>query len=243
MSEPHIVVSRDEHQIGSFPVDKEAILIGRKSDNDICLNSLSISGHHSKIISIIDSFFLEDLNSTNGTFVNSRPIKKHVLQNGDLIQIGNHQLEFIAPEEHPDTVAEKLTEEDILEQTIVLSADELEQSIHHTTQPPQEKSTPDHETSEFPMPSVAPAQGKLQIVNGKHAGTVLELSKSLTTFGSPGTSVAGITKRSNGHFLIRVQGQTESIRLNGEPAPQKAQRLEEHDIVEVAGIKLEFYLE
>ena len=86
--------------------------------------------------------------------------------------------------------------------------------------------------------------GKLQVLNGKNAGLVLDLKKSLTTFGSPKVAVAGVTKRARGYFLIHVQGQEgQPTLLNGEPLKDKATQLEDNDIIEVANIKLEFFTE
>ncbi len=93
--------------------------------------------------------------------------------------------------------------------------------------------------------SAEPARaGKLQVLNGKNAGLVLDLKKSLTTFGSPKIAVAGVTKRAKGYFLVHVQGQEGQFTLlNGEVLKAKAAQLEDNDIIEVANIKLEFFTE
>ena len=61
-----------------------------------------VSGHHSLIINILNDSFLEDLNSTNGTYVNGKLIKKHALQHGDVITVGHHQLRFVEDDEAQD---------------------------------------------------------------------------------------------------------------------------------------------
>jgi pSer/pThr/pTyr-binding forkhead associated (FHA) protein len=75
-------------------MSKERYTIGRLPDNDVRIDNPAVSGHHSLIINILNDSFLEDLNSTNGTYVNGKLIKKHALQTGDVITIGHHQLRF-----------------------------------------------------------------------------------------------------------------------------------------------------
>ena len=265
----HLVVTIDDKLLGEFPIEKEKVSIGRKPDNDICLNNLAISGYHSQIITVLDSSFLEDLNSTNGTYVNARLVKKHALEDGDLIDIGNHRIRYV------NGTGEKQEEDtsDVLEKTIVLSPNDTgllnakaeskkesteekvikkEQTIVEPKKPETEKAKPTPTSSQEPSADVPVSAdlpiedriGKLQVLNGKNAGLVLDLKKSLTTFGSPKLAVAGVTKRAKGFFLIHVQGKEgHSTLLNGQPLQYKATRLEDHDIIEVSGVKLEFFTE
>ena len=92
---PKLIVSLEEKVVEEIPIDKDIVTIGRRTDNDICLDNLSISGYHSQIKTVLNDCFLEDLNSTNGTFVNSKIVKKHALKDGDIIDIGNHRIKYI----------------------------------------------------------------------------------------------------------------------------------------------------
>ncbi|MFK7794351.1 MAG: FHA domain-containing protein [Gammaproteobacteria bacterium] len=288
----HLVVTLEDKLVGEFPISKEKMTIGRKPDNDICINNLAISSYHTQIITVLDSSFLEDLNSTNGTYVNARLVKKHALEDGDLIDVGNYRIRYVGNE--PQQASDQ--EEDVLEKTIVLSpgtADSVEEFLkkENTVIEPRPTSTvsnhpapiidtrdeaevevidkpteakaspqPDSVTAEskpaVKLPEASPRSdnnqaegepdrlGKLQVLNGKNAGLVLDLKKSLTTFGSPKLAVAGVTKRAKGYFLIHVQGQEgQPTLLNGEPLKDKATQLEDNDIIEVANIKLEFFTE
>ena len=87
--------SFNSSRLGDFPRDKEVMTIGRKDDNDIRIENLAVSGHHAKLLTIFDDSFLEDLDSTNGTYVNGQAIRKHPLKNGDVIVIGKHALRYI----------------------------------------------------------------------------------------------------------------------------------------------------
>ena len=92
---PKLILSVDDKIIEEYSIDKDTITIGRRIDNDVCLDNLAISGYHSQITTVSNDCFLEDLNSTNGTFVNSKIVKKHALKDGDLIDIGNHRIKYV----------------------------------------------------------------------------------------------------------------------------------------------------
>ena len=101
--------------MAEYNMSKERYTIGRLPDNDVRIDNPAVSGHHSLIINILNDSFLEDLNSTNGTYVNGKLIKKHALQHGDVITIGHHQLRF-CDEQTSDT------EQDEFEKTMVIPA-------------------------------------------------------------------------------------------------------------------------
>ncbi|PRC91003.1 FHA domain-containing protein [Solimicrobium silvestre] len=77
-----------------IPINKVKITIGRRPSNDVVLNHLAISGEHAVIETHSNDSFLEDLNSTNGTQVNGQPVKRHFLQNGDVISLAKYKLRF-----------------------------------------------------------------------------------------------------------------------------------------------------
>jgi pSer/pThr/pTyr-binding forkhead associated (FHA) protein len=110
-----LILSLDNQVLAEYNMTKERYTIGRLPDNDVRIDNPAVSGHHSLIINILNDSFLEDLNSTNGTYVNGKLIKKHALQDSDVITIGHHQLRFSeqAPAE---------TEQDEFEKTMVIPA-------------------------------------------------------------------------------------------------------------------------
>ena len=97
-----LVLSLDSQVMAEYNMNKERYTIGRLPDNDIRIDNPAVSGHHSLIINILNDSFLEDLNSTNGTYVNGKLIKKHALQHGDVITVGHHQLRFVEDDEQQD---------------------------------------------------------------------------------------------------------------------------------------------
>src|SRR6266478_6943726 len=89
-----LILSVDGQVLKEYQLSKERTLIGRKPHNDIQIDNLAVSGEHAAIITILNDSFIEDLGSTNGTMVNGKPVKKHFLQNNDLIEIGRHRMTF-----------------------------------------------------------------------------------------------------------------------------------------------------
>ncbi|HEX6260979.1 MAG TPA: FHA domain-containing protein, partial [Woeseiaceae bacterium] len=110
-----LILSLDSQVLAEYNMSKERYTIGRLPDNDVRIDNPAVSGHHSLIINILNDSFLEDLNSTNGTYVNGKLIKKHALQHGDVITIGHHQLRF--SDQHTGDV-----EQDEFEKTMVIPA-------------------------------------------------------------------------------------------------------------------------
>src|SRR6201984_2324613 len=89
-----LILSLDGQVLAEYNMNKERYPIGPPPDNDTRIENPAVSGHHSLIINILNDSFLEDLNSTNGTYVNGKLVKKHALQEGDVITIGRHALKY-----------------------------------------------------------------------------------------------------------------------------------------------------
>jgi predicted component of type VI protein secretion system len=90
-----LILSLEGSVIREIPIDKERIMIGRKAQNDIQIENLAVSGEHACIVTILNDSFLEDLGSTNGTLVNGNQVKKHILQNNDVIEIGKYKMKYV----------------------------------------------------------------------------------------------------------------------------------------------------
>jgi pSer/pThr/pTyr-binding forkhead associated (FHA) protein len=90
-----LIMSLDNAVIREVPLDKERVTIGRKPHNDIQIDNLAVSGEHALIVTILNDSFLEDLGSTNGTLVNGNPVKKHILQTNDVVEIGKYKLKYV----------------------------------------------------------------------------------------------------------------------------------------------------
>ncbi len=270
-----LILTLDGVVLKEFALTKERTTIGRKAHNDVQIDNLAVSGEHAAIVTILNDSFLEDLGSTNGTLVNGQPIKKHFLQNGDLVEIGKYKVKYVNEQGAGTSAAD-------FEKTMVLRAPQrpaeprlgdtqtgvktdfrstqVDTQFNNTGQqavsrpiPPQAPTTPPMATNPAPAagpmttlttaPGVSPAtamQGVIQILSGPNAGRELPLVKALTTLGKPGVQVAVITKRPQGYFITHVEGATVPV-VNGQPLNAQAHILNDHDIVELAGVKMEFF--
>jgi pSer/pThr/pTyr-binding forkhead associated (FHA) protein len=258
-----VILSLEGSVIREMNLDKERVTIGRKPQNDIQIENLAVSSEHARIVTILNDSFLEDMGSTNGTLVNGNPIKKHILQNNDVIEIGKYTLKFVS-----DTpTANQSTPEDF-ERTMVLRAPVAAQRAPATpASAPEAKSEVLPRITAAPKPApaapitsaAAPApapkpsgpaataaasagaqQAFIQIMSGPGVGKELPLTKNLTTLGKPGVQVAVITKRPQGYFITHVEGTNFPV-LNGKKLDTQAHQLGDHDLIEIAGVKMEFF--
>lgn len=92
---PKIFISTDGVVIKELQLTKDRSTLGRRPYNDIVIDNLAVSGEHAALQMSGSDVILEDLNSTNGTYINGKPIKKQALQNGDTIDIGKYQIKFV----------------------------------------------------------------------------------------------------------------------------------------------------
>ena len=252
-----LILSLDGHVMAEYNMNKERYTVGRLPDNDIRIDNPAVSGHHSLIINILNDSFLEDLNSTNGTYVNGKLIKKHALQHGDVVTVGHHQLRFV------DTQSAD-NEPDEFEKTMVITpgsavaaaAAKKAQAIAPPPPAPApaaaSKSTsatgtatairpaPTSATGEHP---VALPKAKLQVLSGAFAGRELELNKALTTLGRPGVQVAAITRRADGFFIVHVDSgkPNDYPHVNGSMIGEQARKLQDNDVILLAGVKMGFF--
>jgi len=295
-----LILSMDGLVLKEIPLVKERTSIGRKPHNDIQIDNLAVSGEHAVIVTILNDCFLEDLGSTNGTLVNGNPVKKHFLQNNDVVELGKYRLKFIA--DTPVPAAATVDRADF-EKTMVLrpsamraaadqakamgaggaeaarasaaqqaaasaaaagTADKPRAPVSPTTTTPipaPAAATPasvpaTSAASPAPAPpvSAAPAApsaaaapkpgqplGAIQILSGANAGRELELAKPLTTLGKPGVQVAVLTRRPQGYFITHVEGANPPS-VNGQSIGTAPHSLKDHDVIELAGVKMEFFL-
>jgi len=226
---------------GDFPVDMERTTIGRKPDNDIQIDNLAVSGKHALIITILDDSFMEDLGSTNGTYVNGKLIKKHALKNGDVIGIGKHELKYI--NEHATADDEDFEKTMIIRPGSASAAVAAAQAAANAGVGAVQQPAPTAPSQQASTPTPGLPLGRLHVLNGPIAGKTLELTKALITLGKPGVQVAVISRRPQGYFLTHIEGSSNGQQfpiVNGDPIGPQAYNLTNNDIIELAAIKMEF---
>jgi len=105
-----LLLSRQGKTLGEFPLTAGRTIIGRTAENDLQIDSKFISRHHAQVITTDNSCFVEDLNSTNGISYNGKRIRRRVLNDGDVLQIGEHELVYV--DERQSRMKSTLTEAD-----------------------------------------------------------------------------------------------------------------------------------
>jgi pSer/pThr/pTyr-binding forkhead associated (FHA) protein len=265
-----LILSMDGLVLKEIPLTKERTTIGRKPHNDIQIDNLAVSGEHAVIVTILNDSFLEDLGSTNGTVVNGNPIKKHFLQNNDVIELGKYKLKFIG-DAAPAAAGEKAD----FEKTMVLRPSAMKAAaeqakaaagggaqaavaqraaaVQQTAATATASGIADQDAVKpAPAPASAPSTtpaakpaaqplGAIQLLSGANAGKELELTKPLTTLGKPGVQVAVLTRRPQGYFITHVEGANRPT-VNGQSIGAAPHSLKDHDVIELAGVKMEFFL-
>lgn len=244
-----LLVYLEGELVGEQLLDHERVMIGRKPNNDLQLPHSAVSGSHAMVITIRDDSFLEDLNSTNGTKVNGKSIKKCLLRDGDEVRIAKHVLKYVfeplelKPEDEASRLSEKLRHlENLIQSTDDTLATHEDMMLRTQT---FSSTMQTHAASGRTMAKSAghelPQLAGLQILSGVGAGKEMDLNRTLTTLGKPGIQVAVITRRPEGYYLSHLEGEKTPL-LNGDAIEDEPHALEDHDIIEIAGIKLEFYL-
>jgi pSer/pThr/pTyr-binding forkhead associated (FHA) protein len=232
-----LVLTLDGQVLAEYNMNKERYTVGRLPDNDIRIDNPAVSGHHSLIINILNDSFLEDLNSTNGTYVNGKLIKKHALQHGDVITVGHHQLRFVEDDD---------AQQDEFEKTMVIQPSqrpvEKIQAARSATSD-EFGATAANIRRHVPDGAQQVKKAKLQVLSGAFAGRELELTKALTTLGRPGVQVAAVTRRADGFYIVHVEAdKADNYPLvNGNPIGATARRLSDNDVIQLAGVKMGFF--
>ncbi len=228
-----LILSMDGLVLKEIPLSKERTTIGRKAHNDIQIDNLAVSGEHAVIVTILNDSFMEDLGSTNGTLVNGVVIKKHILQNNDVIEIGRYQLRYINQKAQAGM--------DFDRTMMMMPMPNLRRSKSHGNSETKTAEQVDTAVSVARAANASFPLGGVKGLEGTHAGQTLELSRPLATFGKSGVQVAVINRRPHGYTITHVEGKKHPL-VNMRPIDEESHALQEGDEIEVGGERLEFFL-
>jgi predicted component of type VI protein secretion system len=216
---PKMIVSIDGVVIKEVTLVKDRTTLGRRPYNDIVIDNLAISGEHAVLHLIDGVVYLEDLNSTNGTYVNARAVRRHILQHNDVVEVGKYKIRYLAGNTGPAQRKPAVAPEHA--------------AVPSAPQPLLPMSGP---TVTLPLGGgVAPAA--IRVLSGAGAGRELPLAKVVTTIGRPGVAVAAVTRRLHGYVVAPIDGGT---MLNGEKLGQEAVALQDGDVLELGGTRMQF---
>lgn len=222
-----LVVSLDGVVIKEVQVTKDKTTLGRRPYNDIVIDNLAVSGEHAVLQMVGADVFIEDLNSTNGTYINGKAVKKQLLAHNDTVEIGKYKIKYLVD----DGVD--------YEKTMVMKPGSAppgpvvqRQNFAHTA--------PANINSGFGgLTSAPPGGAAIKVLNGAAAGREVMLTKVVTTVGKPGVQVASITKRPSGYVLAHVEGVAHPA-VNGAPLSSESAHLRNGDVIELAGTQMQF---
>ena len=218
---PKMIVSIDEVVITEVPLTKDRTTLGRRPYNDIVIDNLAVSGEHAALQMTGGEVFLEDLGSTNGTYVNGKAVKKQALQNGDTIEVGKYKIKFVG-----DAAA------DNFDKTMVVKARPT------VAQSPQAVPSGFH-TAAGDSIGLGAFTASIKVLSGAASGREVPLTKVVTTIGKPGVAVAAITRRQHGFVVHHVEG-AGNPSLNGSPINTDPLPLKNGDLIELAGTQMQF---
>jgi pSer/pThr/pTyr-binding forkhead associated (FHA) protein len=236
---PKMIVSIDGVVIKEVQLTKDRTTLGRRPYNDIVIDNLAVSGEHAVLQLTGNEVFLEDLNSTNGTYVNGKAVKKQLLQNNDTVEIGKYKIKFI--NEAPGATFEKTM---IIKPGMVPP---MPKPGAPAGAAPAGAAAAATATAARPAAAPAPAgadahaSASIKVLSGAAAGREVPLVKVVTTIGKPGVAVAAITKRSQGFVVAHVEGSNKPT-LNGAAIGSEPVALKNGDMLELAGTQMQFLM-
>jgi FHA domain len=224
-----LVVSLDGVVIKEVQVTKDKTTLGRRPYNDIVIDNLAVSGEHAVLQMVGQDVFIEDLNSTNGTYINGRAVKKQLLQHNDTVEIGKYKIKYLVDDAQD------------YERTMVLKPGAMP--------PAAAPAGPRSGMGGFSNTVAASSYGGLgvqtgaaasiKVLSGAAAGREVALTKVVTTVGKPGVQVASITKRPGGYVFAHVEGPNRPT-VNGNPLAGEPVHLKDGDVIELAGTQMQF---
>src|SRR5512133_1660313 len=225
---PKMIVSIDGVVIKEVQLSKDRTTLGRRPYNDIVIDNLAVSGEHAVLQMTGNEVYLEDLNSTNGTYVNGKAVKKQLLQNNDTVEIGKYKIKYINEVAGPT-----------FEKTMIIKAGSVMPPMPAPAPPAQPAPAQAAPAQLGAAPAADALKAAIKVLSGAAAGREVPLVKVVTTIGKPGVAVAAITKRPYGFVVAHVEGANKPT-VNGAAIGAEPVTLKNGDLLELAGTQMQF---
>ncbi len=232
---PVLTLKFKNNKISDLPLEKgNSITIGRRSNNDVVIENLAVSGHHAKVDSVGDGFVLTDLQSKNGSFVNEQLVTSHWLKHGDIINIGKHTLVFAYREDEsrPQEEAGEMDQTMVMETTKYRSmvAKSAPKAASAAAKPKQPTGV---------LTYLAGGDGEVAL-SKKLIKIGKDVSSDIVVSGlGVGQTAATISVRPNGYYISRVGGLSK-VKVNGNSVKESVP-LKEFDVIELGSVKMQFF--
>ncbi len=239
-----LVVSLDGVVIKEVQITKDKTTLGRRPYNDIVIDNLAVSGEHAVLQMVSSDVFIEDLNSTNGTYINGKAIKKQLLTHNDTVEIGKYKIKYLVEEgaDYEKTMIMRPAAMGTASSAAAMSsaafaAHTQSAELSHASSGAMAGAGSAGSAGWAPAAPTQPAS--IKVLNGAAAGREVVLTKVVTTVGKPGVQVASITKRPNGYAFAHVEGVNRPS-INGAPVVGDSVPLRNGDVIELAGTQMQF---
>ncbi|HUQ88763.1 MAG TPA: FHA domain-containing protein [Vicinamibacterales bacterium] len=247
---PKLILKFDDRELSECAVGTHAVSIGRLPDNTLVIDNPAVSGRHARVYREGNHYVLEDLKSTNGTFVNHKPIARHTLLEGDTVLVGKHTLVFT--QRGGEQESEAPTEEPLMPAiggTRFLDTQKQKELLLRL----DKGRTPPALNAVVPKTAIPTPQGRIgtiKVVSGNTGQSEYVLAAITTMIGKADTAqirlkgwfkpkVAAAIARKGDGFTITPMGAKLSVngeRINGR------RDLASGDLIEVSGVRLQFKL-
>lgn len=210
-----VILMYGKKVLDTFELHQGDMKIGRRPDTDIVIDNMAVSGEHANIFTIGEDSFIQDLGSTNGTYVNNKRVTKHHLRHGDLITIGKHSMSYV--NEGQGQAAGAAGKGAEFAKTVII-----------TPQSARDDAGGDRKAA-------------LYVLSGPTSGRRIEVSRRVTNLGTGGKRSGSITRSEEG-FILGVGEDGTVPKVNGRPIPGEGIKLKNGDVIEVASTRLQFQL-
>jgi hypothetical protein len=213
-----IILAKNGAVLQRIPLTKERTTIGRRTYNDIVIDEPGVSAEHAVLVFALGGLYFQDMGSTNGSRINGQPVEKHFLNDGDVIELGQHTMRYHASAE-----------------PLALQRDAM----------PGGSAPGELASSTRPFPADAQngcaEPALIEILSGPYSGRKVPLTQPLTTIGSPGVQIAVLARGRYGYSLTHVEGKTHPM-VNGKSSGTATLALSNGDLLDLAGTKIRFSL-
>ncbi|MEK8027353.1 MAG: hypothetical protein RLY78_3785 [Pseudomonadota bacterium] len=229
-----LVVSLDSVVIKEVQITKDKTTLGRRPYNDIVIDNLAVSGEHAVLQMVGHDVFIEDLNSTNGTYINGKAIKKQLLVHGDTVEIGKYKIKYVADEREGEDFARTMI---VRPGTPGAATGAAQPAAYGAPAPAASGTTPGYGGASA---AATPTTASIKVLSGAAAGRAVTLTKVVTTVGKPGVQVASITKKPSGHYVLAHVEGAQRPSINGIALTSDTAPLNNGDLIELAGTQMQF---
>jgi hypothetical protein len=212
-----IILAKNGAVLQRIPLVKERTTIGRRTYNDIVIDEPGVSAEHAELVFALGDLYFQDMGSTNGSRINGQPVQKHFMNDGDLIELGQH----ITMQYRADVGVSPL-------EAGSASGGGLDGGVGVD-------SWADHTRDAYMQPAV------IEILDGHHAGQKIPLTQPLTTIGLPRIQTAVLARGGHGYSLTHLEGKVYPL-INGKSGGTSTQGLSNGDLINLAGTTVRFSL-